>query len=185
MTRSILIGSLIGILGIGGSAIAADGFTPRPVQSASTARPELGNGVRPVDATPGVKNKRGPPGAGAELPNAAKRAKGTMVWPEGTPDRLRIMYGKQVEEQGLSPVQAKALQTRMLEKGEAFKAQKTQGKAKGPAAGKGQGKVPPKAAQAQGGRTPPRQPPAAVVDGDRAGAPAGVRAYKEANGIGQ
>ena len=82
-------------------------------------------------------------------------------------------------------VQAKALQTRMLEKGEAFKAQKTQGKAKGPAAGKGQGKVPPKAAQAQGGRTPPRQPPAAVVDGDRAGAPAGVRAYKEANGIGQ
>ncbi len=171
MMRSILIGTLIGTLGIGGAAIAQDAFTPRPVQGLGAdtgftpgASDFAAPGSRAVPGVPGAANKRGP--AGGVGPPAKK---GRNTWPEEVPARVKTMHHEIVEELDLTPQQSKALQGLMIEKSNEFKARQAKRRAgkgkgakaggKGPMAGQGAapGKRPTPPNAANGERpTPPR-----------------------------
>lgn len=175
MTRSIFLGSLIALLGIGGSAIAADGFTPRPPKAATDGAVA----DRAVDGVPGARNKRGPARSGAESPKAAKRKQAS--WPDETPTRLKRMHGEMVKELALTPAQAKSLQALMLKQGAERQARwaerKGKGGKKGHGAKQGQGRQERPGAEAKDGRSSPKRSPGTIAAGERTGR----RATREAN----
>ncbi len=121
MMRSILIGSLLGALGIGGVAVAQQTAHVRPDPSvASSDAPD--GALIPVGtrAVPKAERKS-PPGAGGG-PDAKKGKKrrgrrGAASWPEGTSPRVKRMHHLIVKALELSPEQAKELQELMVEQG--------------------------------------------------------------------
>ncbi len=136
--RSIFIGTILGALGIGGAAIAQDGWTPRPAEAIGVDgfSPDFADEApsrRAVPGVPGAANKRGPGAPGEVSPPSKGRKKGRLTWPDDIPPRVKVMYSNIVEELALSPKQSKALHALMVDKAEGFSARQA---AKGPKAGK-------------------------------------------------